>query len=216
MELDSELVKVMIESLGWRIALLVTFLFFVATIIIGILVTYLNNKLKTDYQSAIDKQHAKYQAQLNNVQAKLDAKLEAGTHITKEKYDLELRIYQELWAKASEILHMFEILPSEIILSSGDTEQQRTESINNTRRELLALIKDFTSIVKTHAPFYSPHVFVASTDFVTAVSNYQQLFPKSESQIDAFMKDKARSDFVETSHKIQIEIRKRLNDVLVI
>ena len=88
MELPSEITEAMINDLGWRIAYLVTVLFFLFTTGLGILVFYTRGKL----QQKLDEQERKNQARYTKLEQELQAKLDTKTHISKAQFDKEFEI----------------------------------------------------------------------------------------------------------------------------
>lgn len=128
MDVSDVIVKEMVNAAGWQVAFVVILLLFVFAAIFGVIINHINSRL----QAEIHRQERTFQGEIEELQKKLQAQLDRGTHVSKARFDKEFEMYQIIWSYVIKLQEAFENSAIKIVNDVDKDENEELSRYNIT------------------------------------------------------------------------------------
>lgn len=120
------------------------------------------------------------QKEISNLNSRLDKQKESFVHVFKAKFDLEIKVYQEIWAA------MFELRSAALSMQPrvdshpfGETEEQKRERLWKRFVNFRQNYNETLVLYVKYQPFYSQEIHDRINDFMGACNREGTRFENS-------------------------------------
>lgn len=147
----------------------------------------LTAKIKADIEQKQKKEMAAYEKQLSDSTAKLNTLLQNSSYITQHQYDLEMKIYREVWKALFELMSCKEWVEELKVVNPQNSNISNENELREQRKEhcsaMLEKLSAYQRIIDTNAPFYQKNLYEAMKGIALEFQKIGDIFLKYQNEI---------------------------------